>query len=203
MVLRNIEAALARGAFQVRAQHLDFSAGDAAAVKLPKARVYVLDSHGPRLAVQKLIESLLNQQPRPGLVVLAEKFTEATAFPLLRMGVRGLLTYAELGGPLPRAVELVARGSYWVPRALLGRFVDSVLQRGPARPTAEPARLSRREQEVMDALLENLANKEIAARLNISERTVKFHVSKILSKFRVQRRADLILRFYQERSRYS
>jgi DNA-binding NarL/FixJ family response regulator len=59
--------------------------------------------------------------------------------------------------------------------------------------------LSKREQEVLEALLENLANKEIASRFNISERTVKFHVSNLLSKFGVRRRADLILLCYQRR----
>jgi DNA-binding CsgD family transcriptional regulator len=42
-------------------------------------------------------------------------------------------------------------------------------------------------------VLENLSNKEIAGQLNISERTAKFHVSNILAKFGVQRRADLIV----------
>ena len=59
--------------------------------------------------------------------------------------------------------------------------------------------LSRREQEVLDSLLENLSNKEIASKLNIAERTVKFHVSNLLSKFGVRRRADLILLTFQRR----
>jgi len=61
------------------------------------------------------------------------------------------------------------------------------------------AQLSRREREVLDCLLENVSNKEIANKLNISERTVKFHVSKLLSKYGVRRRADLILLCYQQR----
>ena len=52
---------------------------------------------------------------------------------------------------------------------------------------------------MLDALLQNLANKEIGDRLNISERTVKFHVSNLLQKFGVHRRADLILMCYQNR----
>ena len=63
-----------------------------------------------------------------------------------------------------------------------------------------PPELSRREQEVLNSLLENLANKEIGDRLHISERTVKFHVSNLLSKFGVRRRADLILLCYQRRN---
>lgn len=46
-------------------------------------------------------------------------------------------------------------------------------------------------------MLENLSNKEIACKLNISERTVKFRVSNLLAKFGVRRRADLILLCYQ------
>ncbi len=65
---------------------------------------------------------------------------------------------------------------------------------------SDPTDLSRREHEVLDPLLGNLSNKEIARKLHISERTVKFHVSNLLSKFGVQRRADLILLYFQGRS---
>jgi two-component system response regulator DevR len=53
---------------------------------------------------------------------------------------------------------------------------------------------------IVDALLENLANKEIANKLHIPERTVKFHVSNLLNKLGVRRRADLILLCCQRRS---
>ena len=91
----------------------------------------------------------------------------------------------------------MAKGGFWVPRDLLSRFVDSLLQAGAARHTLHPAGLSTRENDVLDCLLENLSNKEIGSRLNIAERTVKFHVSNLLGKFGVQRRADLILQAYQ------
>ncbi len=53
----------------------------------------------------------------------------------------------------------------------------------------------------MDSLLENLSNKEIAAKLNMSERTAKFHVSNLLAKYGVRRRADLILLTYTQLDR--
>jgi DNA-binding CsgD family transcriptional regulator len=53
--------------------------------------------------------------------------------------------------------------------------------------------LSRRQNEVLIGVTENLTNKEIALRLNLSERTVKFHVSALLEKFRVRSRVDLLL----------
>jgi DNA-binding CsgD family transcriptional regulator len=52
--------------------------------------------------------------------------------------------------------------------------------------------LTRREREVLDGILRSLANKEIASELNLSERTVKFHVSSLLSKFKVHSRMELM-----------
>jgi DNA-binding CsgD family transcriptional regulator len=88
-----------------------------------------------------------------------------------------------------------------VPRAMLSEFVDSVLTNAHGRrlKVETGTQLSRREQEVLEQLLENLTNKEIAGKFNISERTVKFHVSNLLAKFGVRRRADLILLCYQKR----
>ena len=53
-------------------------------------------------------------------------------------------------------------------------------------------RLTRREEEVLSGVMRSLANKEIAASLNLSERTVKFHVSSLLAKFRVRGRMELV-----------
>lgn len=52
--------------------------------------------------------------------------------------------------------------------------------------------LTRREEEVLAGLMKSLANKEIAASLNLSERTVKFHVSSLLAKFQVRGRMELV-----------
>ena len=48
-----------------------------------------------------------------------------------------------------------------------------------------------REQEVLDGVLQSLASKEIASKLNVSARTVKFHVSSLLAKFGVTNRITL------------
>jgi DNA-binding CsgD family transcriptional regulator len=53
-------------------------------------------------------------------------------------------------------------------------------------------KLTRREKEVLDGILRSLANKEIACELNLSERTVKFHVSSLLAKFKVHSRMELM-----------
>lgn len=52
--------------------------------------------------------------------------------------------------------------------------------------------LSRRELEVLYGVVRTLANKEIASELNVTERTVKFHVSSLLAKFKVRSRMELM-----------
>jgi DNA-binding NarL/FixJ family response regulator len=177
---------------------------DPARLTVPRASVYVIESHSHRATTEALVVGVLGRQPTARVVVVAEKFDQVAAFPLLKLGAKGLLTFAEASEQLARAVLDVAGGGFWVPRALLSRFVDETITsarrpRGPAGPT----RLSRREKEVMEALLENLSNKEIAAKLNMSERTAKFHVSNLLAKYGVRRRADLILLTYTQLDRPS
>ncbi len=53
-------------------------------------------------------------------------------------------------------------------------------------------RLTRREEEVLAGVTKSLSNKEIATNLNLSERTVKFHVSSLLAKYEVRGRMELV-----------
>jgi DNA-binding CsgD family transcriptional regulator len=62
------------------------------------------------------------------------------------------------------------------------------------RTVANPASLSPRQREILHAVLCNQANKEIACKLNITVRTVKFHISTLLSKFGVDNRTELARR---------
>jgi DNA-binding CsgD family transcriptional regulator len=62
------------------------------------------------------------------------------------------------------------------------------------RAVASPATLSPRQREVLTSVLCNRANKEIASTLNITVRTVKFHISSLLSKFGVENRSELARR---------
>ena len=173
------------------------------ALSVPRASVYVVESHSQRPVTEAYVAAVLEKVPKARVVVIAEKLSETASFPLLRQGVKGLLRYSEVAAYLPRTLREVASGGFWVPRALLSAFVDSTLEsaRRP-RPAPPGVRMSRREQEVVELLMQNLSNKEIGSKLHMSERTAKFHVSNLLAKYGVQRRADLILLFVQaERDR--
>jgi DNA-binding NarL/FixJ family response regulator len=194
LVLGEYERLLAPAGFQVQSRLLESKAE----LRVPRASLYVIDAHPSRQMAEVVVARVAARAPGARLVVVAQKFTEANSFPLLRRGAKGLLTYPEAREHLASALQTVSQGGFWVPRRLLSRFVDSVLTLIYNRKSPQgPADLSRREREVLDALLENLANKEIASRLNIAERTAKFHVSHLLAKFGVRRRADLILLHFQ------
>ena len=202
LVLAEFSRVLAPPGFQTTTRHLDSMLGpELRKLALPRAPVYVVDAHASPSATAALMANLLERSPSARVLIVAEKFSTNESHDLLRLGAKGLLTYGEAREQLPEALPLVASGGFWVPRSLLSEFVDAIINnsRGRRMRVESAAELSRREQEVLDSLLENLANKEIANKLNISERTVKFHVSNLLSKFGVRRRADLILLCYQRR----
>lgn len=200
LVLAEFERLLAAAGFSVQTRRLEsILAPGLERLSLPRAQVFIIDAHAPRQSTEVLVAGILGRYPLARQLVVAEKFSEVSAFPLLRLGAKGLLSYTEASEKLPEAVHVVAAGGFWVSRDLLSRFIDSDLMAMRARHVnVSPASLTQRERQVLDALLENLANKEIADRLNISERTIKFHVSSLLEKFSVRRRSDLILLCLQD-----
>ena len=203
LVLAELERLLAGPGFRVTSKQLESTlAPDLRRVTVPRAVVYVVDAHAARPATAALIANILGQFATARVIVVADDFNQNVSYSLLRLGAKGLLTYSEARTHLPRALPLVANGGFWVPREVLSGFVDSILNSASGRNLKGDlsATLSRREEEVLDSLLQNLANKEIANKLNISERTVKFHVSNLLGKFGVRRRADLILLCYQRKA---
>jgi DNA-binding NarL/FixJ family response regulator len=81
----------------------------------------------------------------------------------------------------------------------LGDKAQKLLEAGHS--VKATVKLTRREEEVLDGILRSLANKEIACELNLSERTVKFHVSSLLAKFKVRSRMELMREASQQAMR--
>jgi DNA-binding NarL/FixJ family response regulator len=199
IVLSELLRVLKSESFQIIPIKLEFAPAQNEPIELPIVSVYIIDSAGVPSIPVEVIRQIMSQPAKAQVIVLAEAFDESSAFPLLNLGVKGLISHEFIDQQLARALHAVAAGGFWVPRALLSKFVDSVItkDREPKALKTQKVDVSRREREIIEGLLMNLSNKEIASRLNISERTVKFHVSNLLVKFNVQRRADLILLCYQ------
>ena len=194
LVLPQFEQLIADTSFRLLARRLEANRiPDFENLSVPKAAVYLVESHPQFAVTEAVVTGIHARQAAARVLVLAEQFVDETAFALLRLGVKGLLSYREAVQALPRALQTVAGGGLWVGRALLGRFVDSALSTVPLRVYATGYDgLTRRERQVLEAVLDNLSNKEIASRLHMSERTAKFHVSNLLVKHGVRRRADLL-----------
>ncbi len=103
--------------------------------------------------------------------------------------IAGLLAvHCLVRGQAPEDYEMMI-----VPRVSL---LDAAAERAQellaaGRALGAGVKVSRREQEVLDWILQGCANKEIASKLNVAERTVKFHVSSLLAKFGVTDRVAL------------
>jgi DNA-binding NarL/FixJ family response regulator len=199
MVLSELERVLKNSAFQLIPQRLESTLrSELRNLQIPKALIYIVDVHVTQAATGALLSNILDHYAEARIIVVAGELDSAESYFLLKMGAKGLLTFEEAREQLPRALSLVASGGYWVPRRVLSGFVDSTRSGTPTRciKLDSEVQLTHREQEVFYSLLEYLSNKEIGIKLNISARTVKFHVSNVLRKFGVRRRADLDLVTY-------
>ena len=201
LVLRQLQRSLEQKGLAVDGLQLEHNLRPGAgALETGPGSLCIVDACFAPVATEALVAAVVSSCPPGRVLVLAEELSDRVAFPLLRLGVKGLLAYANAGKQLFAALGALAKGGCWVPRSAVSRFLDSLLHAEAPRTLQDPSALSHREQVVLAALLRNLSNKEIGNELNISERTVKFHVSNLLSKFSVARRSDLILRSLQLKS---
>ena len=133
----------------------------------------------------------------PESFVLCERSSGAVRF-RVEADSDGSLPVEKIAGLL--AVHCLVRGQapedYELMVVTRVSLLDVVAERAQqllaaGRSLGAGVKVSRREQDVLDGILQRLANKEIASRLHVSERTVKFHVSSLLAKFGVSDRVAL------------
>jgi DNA-binding NarL/FixJ family response regulator len=150
--------------------------------------------------ITRNISSLAHaKSPTEPSVYLFHEKTTGTAHFHVEAGPDGELPVDHAAGLL--AVHCMARGQcpsdylIMVPAAPenvreLSEKAQKLLESGYS--VKVNVKLTRREEEVLDGILRSLTNKEIGCELNLSERTVKFHVSSLLSKFKVRGRMELM-----------
>jgi len=140
-----------------------------------------------------------NQQSsfQPQSFVLCERSSGAARF-RVEADPDGGMPVEKIAGLL--AVHCLVRGQapedYELMVVCRESLLDAAAERAQellaaGRALGAGVKVSRREQEVLDCVLQGLANKEIASKLNVAERTVKFHVSSLLAKFGVTDRVAL------------
>lgn len=137
--------------------------------------------------------------PGTPLIVLSDQVNDAEGLNAFSMGASGYCNGHSLPDVLRQVALTVQNGGVWVGPSLMERLVSGVFRRAESEPspTAGPAPwkqlLTERELDVVEALSTGAANKEIARRLDISERTVKAHLGAIFEKLKVRDRLQLTL----------
>ncbi len=133
------------------------------------------------------------------LVVLADDPDERIVLEALAAGAAGCCNSHAAPEVLRQVALVVSNGGLWVGQSLLNQLVGATTRRlatlGQVAPAGDwSAPLSEREIQVARLVAEGAANKEIAARLAITERTVKAHLTAIFEKLGVRDRLQLSLR---------
>ncbi|HUQ80413.1 MAG TPA: response regulator transcription factor [Gemmatimonadaceae bacterium] len=128
----------------------------------------------------------------PAVVLLVDAPNAVWAADALRSGARGVLPSDATPGEIIAALEAAAVGLVTLPAELAAEITSAARAQVAKTPSPPGQPLTRREVEILGMLAEGLANKNIAARLGISEHTVKTHVASILTKLDAFSRAEAV-----------
>lgn len=166
--------------------------GDAQAVNeaaLAKARpdVVILDLDGTSTGLVDALERCRAAVPSARICALTMRPAPEIMQRCLAAGAEGYIIKDVTPAELIRAVKLVASGETYVDPRVAGGWLR---RRSNGSRRADLNELSTRETEVIRLIAEGLSNKEISARLNLSEKTIKNHISRIFSKLNIYARTQ-------------
>jgi DNA-binding NarL/FixJ family response regulator len=156
-----------------------------------EADIVLVEASGEQF--EPVVDSLTASQlaSEATIVVLSDHSEPRWFAEALRAGVRAVLPSDVSPEQLVAALEAAAAGLIVMHPAEVDAMFPAT--EPASRPLAElPEPLTPRENEVLQMLASGLANKEIAARLGISEHTVKFHVASILGKLGAASRTEAV-----------
>jgi len=175
--------------------------------------VVLMDLHMPVCDGVEATRRLAAARPGIPVVVLTSYDDDDSVFAALRAGARGFLTKDAGAADIARAVTDVCAGAAQLDPSIQRRLVDAIARgddlggpartraaggraasgaRGQAGPGPPPGGLTRREAEVLTEIAAGLSNAEIAAKLVVSDTTVKTHVNHLLAKTGMRDRAQLV-----------
>ena len=170
-----------------------------AAARRLRPDVTLMDIRMPRLdGLQATRRLLADTAPSTRVVVLTTFDIDTYVYEALRSGASGFLLKNAPAEELVQAIRVVASGEGLLDPAVTRRVIEE-FARTPAQtqPPPELANLTERELEVLHLIARGLSNAEIAARLYVSEATVKTHVARMLTKLRLRDRVQAVVYAYE------
>jgi DNA-binding NarL/FixJ family response regulator len=160
----------------------------------------LLDSELLEKPLERQVGEIVNLAGAARVIVLTPVFVEDEEIALLKAGAKGCCRRGVDPESLQQVLSVTSNGGVWVTRSLLPRLVSELRKyvdahRKPAETPAHDAlaELTQREREIVRLIVEGASNKEVASSLNISERTVKGHLSNVFQKLGVADRLKLMI----------
>jgi DNA-binding NarL/FixJ family response regulator len=162
--------------------------------------VVLMDIRMPGMDGIEATRQLASDGPRrPRVLVLTTFDLDEYVYDALRAGASGFLLKDVTAERLIEAVRIIAAGDALLAPGVTRRLISEFAQRPAARPqpVLSFGNLTPRETEVLGLVAEGLSNPEIAARLVVTEETVKTHVSRILNKLGLRDRTQAVVAAYE------
>ena len=158
--------------------------------------ILLLDLAMPRLPGLEAMRAIMAKSPRVKIVLLTGSISTQQIIEALQIGARGIVLKDSVAGDLSQALRAVLGGDYWIGGERVANLLKA-LQELMAQAAAVPERktygLTPRELEVVGCIVEGCSNRDIAKQFNLSEETVKRHLSNIFDKTGVSTRLELAL----------
>ena len=156
--------------------------------------VIVLDMSLPDSTLNA-IAAITEQHPRVRILILTVLADEEQVCAALKGGARGYLLKGTSGPELVRVIRVLNHGESYVAPGLAAKLLtrSGVSGANVAKPKDRLTDLTAREEQILLILGDGRSNKEIGDKLDLSEKTVKHHVTHILQKLQVRNRVEAAL----------
>lgn len=155
--------------------------------------IVLMDLNMPEMNGLDATRAISSEMPAIKTVVLTASEEDSDLFEAVKSGAQGYLPKNLEADEFFGLLNRVTRGEPAFTPVLARKVLQELARPADSRQQRQPDLLTSREQEVLELLISGVtSNRDLAARLFVSENTIKYHLRNILDKLHVQNRAQVI-----------